>query len=192
MGQLTTPEQLEHAESAFRAVFAEANYTEPFRPRLRSRLLLYPIDYVFLDAGQYDALGTASIRAGVSAAYLAAFGGEEEGWGGTYGHRFVDLHSYADYRFGAGTSPLEHFLFAPTAEWGLVTSDGEYALVAGADSFVAEIRSLLDYNEDGVVRAFVSDWREIERAGGSAEWMPRLLRHIFGAEKQSRLWKDAS
>lgn len=186
------PEQLQQAESAFRAVFAKANYTDPFNPRLGSRLLVYPIDYTILEPAQFEAVGAASIRSGAPQAYVAGYGGEELGWSGTYDHRLVDLHNYEDYRPSGGSRNLEHFLFAPNGEWGLVTSDGEYALVAGTAPFMANLQDSLGYDQEHVLRAFISDWRESARAGASVEWVPVLLDHVLGEDKGFRLWADSS
>ncbi len=133
---------------AFRAVFARVSSTDPFQPRFGARLLLYPIDYTLLDAAQFEAVATASIHAGVERPYFAGYGGEEAGWGGTYGHRLVDVRSYDDYRYDDdGFIIIEHFLFAPRGECALVTSYGEYAIVAGTETFLDDLRSALGYDE---------------------------------------------
>ena len=79
MRKLSSVEELQQAESAFRAVFARVSSTDPFQPRLGARLLLYPIDYTLLDAAQFEAVATASIHAGVERLYFAGYGGEEAG-----------------------------------------------------------------------------------------------------------------
>lgn len=190
MQRLRTYDEFQRAEVAFRTAFRKATPTDPFSPRLSSRLLLYPIDYTVLESAQFDALATASARIGMSRAYFAGYGGEGGDWGKTHSHGLVDLHRYEDYRHGNGSAPLEHFLFAPQGEWGLVTSDGEYALVGGAPDFVADLRECLNYDAEETLRAFISDWREIGLASGSVEWVPTLLRHVFGAEEASRRWTD--
>jgi len=192
MRKLSSADELQQAESAFRAVFARVSNADPFQPRLGARLLLYPIDNTLLDA-QFEAVATASIHAGVERPYFAGYGGEEAGWGGTYGHRLVDVRSYDDYRYDDdGFLIIEHFLFAPRGEWGLVTSHGEYAIVAGTETFIDDLRSALGYDEVRALGDLVSDWREIGHGGGSVEWVPRLLNHVLGAGKGPRLWERSS
>lgn len=133
-----------------------------------------------LTAEQYGALATASITRGVPTAYFAGDGGEELGWSGTYGHRLVSLDRYDEYICGW---PLEHFLFAPTAAWGVVTGPGdEHAIVAGTDSFISDLRVALRYDEEATVRAFFDQWRATGQMGGSVEWVPALLQHVFGPD----------
>jgi hypothetical protein len=179
---------LEHAEAAFRNVFAQASYTTPFRNEIGARLLIYPIDYTMLDSSQFAAVARAAARAGDNSAHLAGFGGEESGWGGTYGHRVVDLGSYSDYKAFASAAIVEHFLFSPEGRWGLVTSDGEYALVGGAESFIDNLRGLLQYNELDTTSLFVSDWREIAKTGADAAWVHDVLEHVFGHARAQELW----
>lgn len=191
MRPLTTPEQFQEAESAFREVFAKVDYTEPFNSRVASRLLLYPTDYTILDPGQFQAVAAASLRLGIQDAYLVGFSGKDADWGVTYGHRLVDLRNYEDYSSFEDASNLEHFLFAPTGEWGLVTSDGAYALIGGTETFVADIRDQLAYEPEETVRRFVSDWRDAEKEGASVEWVPTLLDHVFGVGEGSRQWSGS-
>jgi hypothetical protein len=186
--QLTTPAELQRAEAAFRNAFAKASYTDPFSEALPARLLLYPIDYTLLDAEQVEAVARAARRYGNNPAYFAGFGGEERGWGGTYGHCLVDLGSFDDYRGANKVGNLEHFLFGMSGEWAAVTSDGEYALVAGDEPFVREVAAALDYDQDQVLRSFISDWREAGGAGASVQWVPALLDHILGEGEGSRAW----
>lgn len=186
--RVTTRRHLQEAAAAFRKVFAKASATEPFVPRLHARLLLYPIDYTVLDPSQFEAVARASLRAGMSSAYFANYGREDSGWDGTYGHRLVDLHSYADYRFVDGYAPLEHFLFPSSGDWGLVTSDGRYALVAGSEDFISDIRSALELDQRAVIRDFVSEWRDMERAGGSVDWVPLVLKHVSGPDGEA-IWQ---
>ena len=190
MRRLTEPDDLERAEFAFRTVFGNTSYTMPFSRNVRVRFLIYPIDYTLLDTSQFAAVAAAASQAGDGFAYLAGFGGDEAGWGGTYGHRLVDLDSYADYKPETGADNLEHFLFSPEGKWGLVTSDGQYAVVGGDERFIAVLRAHSPQDEDQMVRAFVRDWREVEQSGGSVAWMPELLEHIFGSERARELWPE--
>lgn len=190
MQPLSTPDQLQQAEAAFRRVFANANYTEPFVPTIAARLLLYPIDYTVLDRAQFQAISEAVRETGASEAYLAGFGGEEAGWGGTYGHRLGFLNDYDDYRLVDGVVRLEHFMFGRDGEWGVVTSDGEYALIGGGPQFAATVRDRLGYDEDAVVRSFVAEWRAAGQAGASVGWVPQLLGHVLGREEGPRRWAD--
>ncbi len=187
---LTAADQVREAEAAFAGVFAKANHTDPFRDTVAARLLIYPIDYIRLTREQFAAVARASIADGVRHALLAGQGGEQRGWSGTYGHRLVDLTRYDDYRSGGEASTLEHFLFAPGSEWGLVTSDAEYALLGGGAAFIATVRSLLQYDEDRVVRQFLSDWREMTRAGAHGAWVPTMLNHVFGPRSAWRRWPE--
>lgn len=141
-----------------------------------------------LNRSQFDAVAAASLRLGVPNAYFVGFGGEDAGWGGTHGHSLVDLGSYDDYRLAEGASALEHFLFAPGGEWGLVTSDGEYALVGGQPTFIADLRDRLSYDQEAVIRSFVSEWREAGQAGASIEWVPPLLDQVLGPDKGLERW----
>jgi hypothetical protein len=185
---LATTGELARAESTFRRVFAKANYTDPFSDNLSARLLLYPIDYTIFDRRQYEAVAMAAHRAGSDRAYFAGYGGEDQGWGGTYGHGVVDLCSYDDYRGANASGALEHFLFGLEGDWGAVTSDGEYALLGGTPSFAAAVIEALGYEQERVVRAFVSDWRAAGKAGASVAWVPSVLDHVLGAGEGSRAW----
>lgn len=188
MAPITTPEVLERVESAFRQVFRQPNYTAPFGSELKARLLLYPIDYTILDKDQHGAVAAAARRSGASDAYFAGYGGEDRGWGGTYSHGVVSLSSYDDYRRANAVGTLEHFLFGSDGAWGVVTSDGEYALVGGDRPFIDAVTTALAYDQEATVRAFVADWREAEEAGASVEWVPRLLEHVLGPEQGAQLW----
>jgi hypothetical protein len=182
MQLLDTPDELQQAESAFARVFRKAESTEPFQPGIGSRLLLYPVDFVTLDEPYFKAVAKASITIGVETAYLAAYIHPGGTWGDTYGHRLLELRSYEEYRSRPNDDAviLEHFLFAPTAEWGLVTSDGQYAVLGGSVEFVRSVRDTLAYDQEHVVRAFVSDWEEMARIGATVDWVPNLLRHVLG------------
>lgn len=179
--------ELQQAEAAFRRAFAKASYTDPFGTSVRSRLLLYPIAYTILNPEQYAALGAAS-GASCRRAYFAAFGGEERGWGGTYAHRLVDLSSYDEYVGANPAGTLEHFLYGIGGDWGLVTSDGEYALLGGNEAFVASFADALGYDQDLALKTFIYDWREAEQAGASVGWVPILLDHVLGPGQGRRAW----
>lgn len=172
-------------------MFAKVDYTEPFHSRVAARLLLYPIDYTILDPAQFQAVAAASLRIGIDCAYLVGFSGKNADWGVTYGHRLVDLRNYDDYASFEDASNLEHFLFAPTGAWGLVTSDGEYALIGSSKTFAADIRDQLSYEPEETVRRFVSDWREAEQEGATVEWVPTLLDHVFGVGEGSKRWSGS-
>jgi hypothetical protein len=189
---LTTVHELELADAAFQQVFGKASDVDPFDPRIVARLLLYPIDYTSLDRTQFEAVATAAAQIGETTAYWAGFGGEEAGWGGTYDHRIVDLGDHDGYEMKDGRHPfLEHFLYSPGGEWGVVTSRGSaFALVGGSEEFIATVRGRLAYDEERVVREFVSDWRELETGGASVDWVPVLLDHVLGAGEGSRRWKE--
>jgi hypothetical protein len=188
---LATPVELERAEAAFHRAYANAGSTTPFRDALSARLLLYPIDYTLLDRHQFESLADAARASDATSAYLAGFGGEAAGWPGTYGHCIADLTSYDEYRNANPVYPLEHFLYAPSGAWGLVTFHGEYALVAGSDRFIADLARRLEYDETRAVNAFVRDWRAAGEAGASTEWAVPLLDHVLGRGVGDPAWRGA-
>lgn len=182
-----TSGELQKAQLQFQNVFARVSSTRPFHERMSGRLLLYPIDYVFLDRAQFAALSAVSIHAGVHTAYFAGFGGEGTGWAGTSGHRLVRLGDYEDYSSTAGDTDVEHFLFAAGGEWGVVTSDGEYAVVGGSEQMVSHLREALRYDQESVLQSFIRNSREMAAAGGATAWVPLLLQHVMGAEEAGRI-----
>jgi hypothetical protein len=87
--------------------------------------------------------------------------------------------------------PLEHFLFAPRGEWGVVTSHGQHAVVGGTQGFIGDVRARLRYDEAATVRAFVADWTEMAEAGATVDWVPVLLDHVLGAGHGRRVGERA-
>jgi len=148
------------------------------------------LDYTLLTPVQFQAVAGASIRGGMSEAFLVGDGGEPGGWGATYGHRLLNLRNDAEYRSDDGPASLEHFLYARDGVWGLVTSDAEYAVMAGPRTFIADVSDQLDLDLEAAARALVTEWRALEGAGATAGWVPVLLSHVLGEERGTRLWLE--
>lgn len=161
--------------------------TEPFRPQIRSRMLVYPIDYTMLSGKQFAALAAGCRRIGEGKAYLALYGTAEAGWAGTYQHRLVDLADYADYR-SPGNLILEHLLFSTLGTWGVVTSESGEALVGGPE-LIHDLRAHLGSPEEAMIDSFVRDQRAVGRSGGSVAWVEPLLSHLYGAAAHG-MWHD--
>jgi hypothetical protein len=192
MARLITPEEFQDMESSFRSVFSQGDPAEPFVAEITGRLLLSPIDYTLLDRIQFEAVAAASLSRGIESAFHAEFGRDDVRWGKTYNHRTVDLQDYADYRGVDDALSVEHFLFSPTGGWGVVTSDGEYAVIGGDTSFVDDVRRRLGYEDEIVLNAFVTKWRELEQAGAVVHWVPKLLDHVLGRGEGRRRWLSAT
>jgi len=192
MRTLETPEELRCAEAAGSQVFRsfDVHGSQPFRESMVARLLVYPIDYTMLESDQFGALAAAAAAVGDRTAYLAAYGDPEAGWQGTYDRRLVALDDFLDYK-PHGTLILEHVLYSPQGVWGLATSDGNYAVAGGSQTFVDTLRRHLSWREDEALRAFVRDSREIGRDAAYVEsWLRPLLEHVYGENGAAELWNE--
>jgi hypothetical protein len=105
---LTTSQELKRSQTAARKVFAAFGDDQPFRRRVKARLLVYPVDYTMLSSQQFGALAAAAAAVGERTAYLAAYGGSEAGWSGTYDHRLIGLDDFHAYKPSPDALILEH------------------------------------------------------------------------------------
>lgn len=193
MRTLETPEELRRAEAAGSEVFRafDARTSQPFRESIEARLLVYPIDYTMLEPEQFGALAAAAATVGDRTAYLAACGSPEAGWRGTYEHCLVALDDFLDYKPKRDALVLEHLLYSPQGAWGLATSDGEYAVAGGPQSFVDTLRRHLPQREDEAVKALVRDSMEVGRDGDYVEsWLRPLIEHVYGEDRAVMMWDE--
>lgn len=183
------------AEPTFRKVFArDYPFDAPIASHVHRRSLLHPVTYE-LDYIQLHAVASAAQVVGDDAFYFSVLERPSEEEQKEYYHWLIpleDLNSY--YRLGkdAPVFILENALYSPTGKWGLMLSHESFALAAGSSIFIETLYTYLPNSEDEQVRAFLQGWKaDHDRFGLRIDWIPGLLKHLYGAEKARGLLAEA-
>ena len=176
------------ALSVFSRVFTGTSLRRSvFKPRIRARMLLFPILFQVLDVEQYRAVFAAARALGEREAYVATYVFHGDGTDSFEDWLAVDLHEEDAYHGEWPTVLWEHAVFSPTGQWGALTTDSEEAFVGGPVAFVEEVRERLALDEDEMVRDWLGYWEDNRRPDFEPDWIADLLEHIYGSER-ARVW----
>lgn len=189
--------QLREVKKAFDAVFRSADpFNQPFNETVSHRVILFPTAPYQLDEDMYEAVASAAEAVGDTTALLTLTEGYKGGREGfeSCGHWQIELRSdpYAVLsKDKEWISLVENAIYSPTGTWGLIISHEEHAVVGGPPAFVEAIKRNLPGVEDQL-QEFLLTWQDYrDRLGTQIDWLPELLRHIYGTEKAHRLLLEA-
>lgn len=91
----------------------------------------------------------------------------------------VTLDDFASY--SENDPVIEHVLFSPAGRWGVLTTDEEFAFVAGSQAFIDVLERGLTEPVEERVEALLRDQRSLASAGSDVAWVPTVLEHLFGS-----------
>ena len=181
--RLTPKEWRESGAPARNRIFASDDpYEEPFLAEVGSRALLFPMSFAH-EGRELEALRAAAGSFGETTCYLQLYVFAEDEWP----YWEIDLSEAEPYD---GIPFIqENSLFSQEGHWGLLVSDENHALAAGAETFVETLVSGLDPPDlDGQALRFVGHYAELQASTGRRyDWLPVLLAHLYGEERAAEL-----
>ena len=187
---LASPDEIEDALRARKAVFRGLSPERSiFTSRIFSRAILYPCAHR-LSATQFSALSAALRVAGESEYYMSyvpVVQTDDESF-----HQYWRLPrgDFSAYEV-ATRAPLEMALYSVKEEWGILTTDAEFAVVGGSESFIRALFTELPDDSATQARRFVEDWCENARLGSwRTDWVESMLPDIVGPEFARELLPD--
>lgn len=109
----------------------------PFYDSLTTFLVFYPTEGYYLSKSQYFAITEAAKQFGDKGFWLS----ETEWHRGDFftgQHWWCDFPSYEDYL--RLSLPLENAMYSQCADWGLIISHEDHAIVGGTRQFIGEVK----------------------------------------------------
>lgn len=170
-------------DAALARVFGGLDHRRPFALEDRAALLVHPIDYVWLTPEQFEAVAKAARQSGDDRAWIAGYSMNVDGPESIHACHVVSLTAPDEYLGHIDGPFAEHILLPQSASWGVYTSDGNYAAVAGAPAFIDGVRAALPTDEDEMLQAFLAEWREEGEEGSATDWIEPLLSNLFGSDR---------
>lgn len=182
METITQEEWIRSHGRAFRNVFASFDpFSEPLRPDLEDRALVFPIAYR-LTEDQFAAVVRAARISGDPGICVSAVEGGEDADYPFPRHWYLQLWETSEYQRLTGIGVLENAIYSPLGKWGIMVSQSDHAVVGGAKTAVEEILSAFPSREDSL-REFLDYWDYNERVHGvSLSWLPSLLTNVGAGE----------
>jgi hypothetical protein len=98
---------------------------------------------------------------------------------------FIPFKNINDYQ--SQTFLTNHVIYSQQGNWGVFVSVDHFLLLGGISEFTKQI--IHEYPKiDEATDSFIQTWKEWNSSlGYRLEWIPRLLDHIYGAEKSKKL-----
>lgn len=185
---LTEMDYCNEAQDAFRKVFKSENpFGEPFTDGIEMRAILFEYGWAPSEELAKSLSIAISAVGDVGFYYTVTNRSAEEG--DNSGE--LPLHMYvptsAINEFPSHLYPVAHAIYSPNGFWGLMSSYDSHALVGGNRRFM---RTLLDDTEaiERQVLKFIDYWKHnVADFGSDVQWMPILLRHIYGEPRSLEL-----
>jgi hypothetical protein len=187
---LTEVEFQTEAEPRLREVFVNDDpYDQPFSPGVQIRKILYEFWYE-LEPPLLEAIVTAASSQGDQGFYVSILDRPKVKAQNRPYHWYVPFSRIKAYRSLVG--PLQNVIYSPNGRWGIMASDEHHALLGGPSAFVETIQQSIP-DLDHHVYEFLDAWC-YNRAnyGSTLDWLPGLLRHVYGRETAERLLRETN
>jgi hypothetical protein len=177
------------AEVVLRRVFVNDDpYDQPFATGMHVRKILYEFWYE-LELPLLEAVMTAASDQGDRGFYVSVLERPAAKAQNRPYHWYVPFSDIAAYHLLVG--PLQNAIYSPNGRWGIMASDEHHALPGGTVAFVKMIQKFIP-NLENQVYEFLETWcANRANYGSKLDWLPGLLRHIYGSETAERLLREA-
>lgn len=182
-------QELMTLKQAFYKIFKGTNpFDEIFNESIEERLILFPIDGMYLDVFQFNAVSEASQAVKDTKMYVSEIEVEEGINSDCFyfpknkemvhpGHRVFDgPFSYDEYVSSA--TILESALYSPTGKWGAMLSHEEHAVVGGSIEFIKKFKQAYPNWEEGRIKFIEKCDYHKKRYNVDLKWLPTFLNQI--------------
>ena len=185
---LTEVEFQKEAEPRLREVFVNDDpYDQPFSPGVQTRKILYEFWYE-LEPPLLEAIVRVASEQGDKGFYVSILDRPDIKAQNRPYHWYVPFSRIKAYRSLVG--PLQNVIYSQNGRWGIMASDEHHALLEGSSAFVETIQKFIPELEHQVYE-FLDAWRYNQANYGSKlNWLPGLLRHVYGQETAERLLRE--
>lgn len=188
MRVLTELEYQIEAHHAFRSVFRSADpFDEPIAPSVSHRAILYPVSYD-LEPHEFGAIALAAQTVGDNSFYFSVTERPMATEQDRPYHWLIPFEELSGYRSLGYPFVLENAFYSPNGHWGVLISHEQHAVVAGSKQFLDTLFTHLPVSAELQIQEFLSTWKDNHtRLGSKIDWLPRLLRHVYGVEQAELL-----
>jgi hypothetical protein len=199
MKVLTESEYELVAKPALRNVFKENDpFSNAFASTIPVRKILYRFKYE-LDSLTCAALISAASSVGDSGCYFSLLGEQESGSWNPIELDACPKHCYipfsifpsiymqkehTDYSLISFFFVLEHVIYSPSGQWGIMFSHEGHCLLGCVSQFMEQFSSFIP-DLDDQIEQFLEFWKSCkdnELPGLDLDWLPALLEGTYGQE----------
>lgn len=176
-------------KQAFYKIFKGTNpFEEIFNGNIEERLILFPIDGMYLDAFQFNAVNEASQAVEDTKMYISEIEVEEGINSDCFyfpknkemphpAHKVFDSpFSYDEYI--SSSIILESALYSPTGKWGVMLSHEEHAVVGGSTTFIKKFKQSYPNWEEGRTKFIEKCNYHVTRYNAELKWLPTFINQI--------------
>lgn len=193
---LLTDEQFKTAAlPSFLKVFnSPCSFVAPFTTLMTSRILVYC--EVYPDRDLIDPIIEAASREGDNGFYFSFVEDyhDEIWYPGLSGDSiylktwFIPFEKIRFYQ--EQTFLTSHVMYSPQGKWGAYVSSEDFMILGGIPEVVNRIKQQIP-SVDALVNKFMEDqkWRYFS-LGGTMEWIPKLLDHVYCPEETKRILEE--
>jgi hypothetical protein len=197
---------LAEAAPALHRIFVhEDPFDQPFASTAEERRLLYPVDCVLgrRQTQLLDIIISSAKAVGDSGCYLSitwrpAPQDQDEPY-----HWYFHVSEIDEYRGLKKRREheslyyayiLEHVLYSPSGQWGIMISLESHALLGCSSVFLSSMhRAIPGFDDLKQILPFLSDWKYYAtKRGADVSWIPGLLTQTYGAQTAQQLLAEAS
>ena len=191
MRALSEEDFAREARSVYERVFATGDpFESPFAPAIESRMILFPVHYM-MEASLASAITKASTQLNENSFYLSVLerpAAEEHDRPYHWHIAFSELEQYRSLGYPL---VLENAVYSDRGTWGLMFSHERHGVLGGPAEFVQVVTQELP-KLPSQVENFLATWKKNQtRFGGNMDWLPRLLKHVYGDEQAQKLMAKA-
>lgn len=180
--KLSEEQYIQEAANIFNQIFRSSDpFDEPFKNIFEKRSLIYPVFYE-LDKVQLQALVKAAQAVGDTGMYVSFTERPPAAEQDRAYHWYFPFDEIVIY--DVLQEPLENAIYSTNAKWGLLISHEKHCVIAGSKFFIKILFDNLPFSEDEYIFEFLELWKWFrEDFISDIEWLPILLKHLFGKEK---------
>jgi hypothetical protein len=211
MHVLTEEEFQRDAEPVFNQIFVGNNDTEPFKPQVEERLLLYfhvagnPERNYCWQRQLFESIAHAASKIGDTGCYLASAweGNAIITTGGFRLNRFAYISQselveafaapYCNSRVWSllKMSDLYFCLFSESGKWGLLTTIDDHAFLGGSSKFIQAVKSYFPEIEQEACEYLKECKIEQMYEEIDVQWLQQVLTHVYDSTIAENLLKEA-
>jgi hypothetical protein len=199
------------AAPALQRIFVQEDpFGQPFAPGVQERRLLYPVPTS--REGEALVLKRAILASakllGDHGAFISVPGRPPEkeqrvlyhwylDFGEMEGFLLFDRRHWSEHKDLHAIVSLDHIVYSPTGQWGLMLCHEDHALLGGSTKFFEILQGIIpDFDDLGQIQEFLSYWkynttRKGARVSWIVTWIPTLLTHVYGADTAQRFLEEA-
>lgn len=191
MRALSEEDFVRETKPLYEHVFTTGNpFESPFTSAIESRMILFPVHYM-METSLARAITKASAQLNENSFYLSVLerpAAEEPDRPYHWHIAFAELEQYRSLGY---PFVLENAVYSERGTWGLMFSHERHAVLGGPSEFVQVVAQELPKLTDQVEN-FIATWKKNQkRLGSNVEWLPGLLRHVYGDEQAQKLMTKA-